>query len=178
MAELNASVLLLNSSYEPLAVVGLKRAVGLVFLEKAEPVETNGLILRSPSTSFPAPSVIRLTRYINPARRRIKFNRKNVLRRDNFTCQYCGKVSYDLTIDHVIPLALGGTHRWENVVACCHDCNNRKADRTPEEAKMTLRSRPKEAAFLPYLQKIYAADLAGNAKWKKYLFMEWDSDEA
>ncbi|MGD8717841.1 MAG: HNH endonuclease [Candidatus Zixiibacteriota bacterium] len=110
--------------------------------------------------------------YINPARRRIKFNRKNVLRRDGFACQYCGRHTADLTIDHIIPIAVGGKHTWENVVASCQTCNNRKADRTPEEARMKLLTRPKEPAFLPYLQKIYAADLAGNAQWRKYLFLD------
>jgi 5-methylcytosine-specific restriction endonuclease McrA len=86
MADLNANVLLLNASYEPMAIVGLRRAVGLLYLEKAETIETNGVVLRSPSTEFPAPSVVRLVQYINPARRRIKFNRKNVLRRDGFRC--------------------------------------------------------------------------------------------
>ncbi len=172
MANLSANVLLVNASYEPMAVVALRRAVGLLYIEKAETVETNGVILHSPSTAFPAPSVIRLTHYISPARRRIKFNRKNVLRRDGFRCQYCGRKDAGLTIDHVIPLALGGKHKWGNVVACCHSCNNRKADRPPEKAKMKLRSRPREPAFLPYLQKVYAADLASNTEWRKYLFLD------
>jgi 5-methylcytosine-specific restriction endonuclease McrA len=172
MANLNANVLLLNASYEPMAVVGLRRAVGLLYLDKVETIETNGIVLRSPSAEFPAPSVIRLMQYINPARRRIKFNRKNVLRRDGFACQYCGRHTADLTIDHIIPIAVGGKHTWENVVASCQTCNNRKADRTPEEARMKLLTRPKEPAFLPYLQKIYAADLAGNAQWRKYLFLD------
>lgn len=172
MANLNANVLLLNASYEPMAIVGLRRAVGLLYLEKAETIETNGVVLRSPSAEFPAPSVVRLMQYINPARRRIKFNRKNVLRRDGFRCQYCGRPGSDLTIDHIVPIALGGKHAWDNVVACCQRCNNVKADRTPEEAKMKLLCRPKEPAFLPYLQKIYAADLAGNIHWRKYLFLD------
>ena len=155
-----------------MAVVALRRAIGLVYLDKAESIETNGLVVRTTTTAFPAPSVVRLMRYINPAKRRIKFNRKNVLRRDNFRCQYCGRFGTDLTLDHVVPLSMGGKHTWENVAACCHACNNAKADRTPVEAKMPLVSKPKEPAFLPYLQKIYAADLAGNAKWRKYLFLD------
>ncbi|UCH78800.1 MAG: HNH endonuclease [Candidatus Coatesbacteria bacterium] len=172
MPNLNANVLLLNASYEPMAVVGLRRAIGLIYLEKAETLETNGLVLRSPTTEYAAPSVIRLMQYINPARRRIKFNRRNVLRRDGFRCQYCGRSGPDLTLDHIVPLALGGKHLWENVVACCQRCNNLKADRTPEAARMELRSRPKEPAFLPYLQKIYQADLESNVHWRKYLFLD------
>jgi len=172
MANLNANVLLLNASYEPMAVVGLRHAIGLLYLQKAETVEADGAIVRSPSTSFPAPSVLRLVRFISPAARRIKFNRKNVLRRDGYRCQYCGRVSADLTIDHVLPIALGGKHAWENVVACCHDCNNKKANRTPKAANMTLLGRPREPAFLPYLQKVYAADLMGHAEWRKYLFLD------
>jgi 5-methylcytosine-specific restriction endonuclease McrA len=172
MADLSANVLLLNATFEPMAVVGLRRAVGLVFLDKAETIETNGVVLHSPTTAIKAPSVIRLVYFVNPAKRRIKFNRKNVLRRDGFRCQYCGAAGTALTIDHVIPIALGGKHTWENVVACCHRCNNAKADRTPSEARMKLRARPKEPAFLPYLQKVYAADLAGNVHWRKYLFLD------
>ena len=172
MANLNANVLLLNASYEPMAVVGLRHAIGLLYLCKAETIEADGVVVRSPSTQFPAPSVLRLVRYVNPAARRIKFNRKNVLRRDGFRCQYCGRVGADLTIDHVIPIALGGKHVWENVVACCHTCNNQKADRTPPEARITLLSRPKEPAFLPYIQRVYAADLACHLEWRKYLFLD------
>ena len=84
MANLNANVLLLNASYEPMAVVGLRHAIGLLYLCKAETIEADGVVVRSPSTQFPAPSVLRLVRYVNPAARRIKFNRKNVLRRDGF----------------------------------------------------------------------------------------------
>lgn len=172
MANLKTNVLLLNASYEPMAVVGLRHAIGLLYLRKAETVEADGVVIRSPSVSFPAPSVLRLIRYVSPGARRIKFNRKNVLRRDGYRCQYCGRISTDLTIDHVLPIALGGKHSWENVVACCHECNNKKADRTPAEAKMTLLSRPKEPAFLPYLQRVYAADLIGRKEWRKYLFLD------
>jgi len=85
---------------------------------------------------------------------------------------YCGRKSESLTIDHVIPLSMKGKHDWGNVVACCPECNNKKADRTPGEAGLTLIAKPTEPSFLPYIQKIYAAELGENHNWRKYLFLD------
>ena len=95
--------------------------------------------------ALPVPSVIRLLEY-----RRIPFqgralSRKNILVRDRYTCQYCHKTfsGGDLTLDHVIPRSRAGETSWENMVACCHTCNNRKGSRTPEEAGMRLLRQPR-----------------------------------
>jgi len=69
-------------------------------------------------------------------------NRREVLRRDHHTCQYCGS-THNLTLDHVVPLSRGGSHSWDNVVTACERCNQRKGNRTPEEANMPLRSKPR-----------------------------------
>jgi 5-methylcytosine-specific restriction endonuclease McrA len=172
MTILNSNVLMLNFSYEPLAVVGMRKAVGMLYTGKVETVEANGGVIRSPSTAIEAPSVVRLNWYISPSKRRIKFNRKNVIRRDGGRCMYCGRKSDGLTIDHVTPLCIGGKHDWDNVVACCPECNNRKADRTPAEAGLSLIGKPTEPSFLPYIQKIYATELGENHNWRKYLFLD------
>ncbi len=76
-------VLILNASYEPLHVCSVKRAVGLLMHEVAERVEDTDRVLRSPSSLFPVPSVVRLKRFVRgPFRQRVAFNRKNVFRRD------------------------------------------------------------------------------------------------
>ncbi|HEX7022044.1 MAG TPA: HNH endonuclease [Trueperaceae bacterium] len=148
--DLNAArVLILNASYEPLHVCSVKRAVALLMHDIAIRVEDSNRILRSPSQVFPVPSVIRLKKFVKrPPRHRVAFNRKNVFRRDDHRCQYCGTKSNDLTLDHVVPRSRGGSTSWENVVACCRRCNAKKRDRTPEEAHMTLERKPYAPRFM------------------------------
>lgn len=142
-------MLILNASFEPLHVCSVKRAVNLLLHDVVERVEDSGKVLRTPSTLFPVPSVVRLKRYVRrPHRQRVAFNRRNVLRRDDQRCQYCGEHGHDLTLDHVVPRSRGGPTSWENIVACCRACNARKRDRTPEEAHMALRRAPEAPAFL------------------------------
>lgn len=169
VANVNATrVLILNASYEPLHVCSVKRAVALLMHDVAERVEDSPKVLRSPSQIFPVPSVIRLKRFVKrPPRHRVAFNRKNVFRRDDHTCQYClGKYS-DLTLDHVIPRSRGGGTTWENVVACCRRCNAQKRDRTPEEAHMLLRRKPYAPRFM--FSSAYGILPTIDAIWEKYL---------
>ena len=144
--------LLLNIDYTPLDIVGWRVAVEKVLMDKVDCVEVyEDVWIRSPSLQIQLPAVIRLrTKYV---RRRIVLNKKNILARDGFTCQYCGARA--TTIDHVIPRAqsIGGKVRdkglwkpvsgWENLVAACDHCNHNKADRTPLEAGLTLNTRPR-----------------------------------
>jgi 5-methylcytosine-specific restriction endonuclease McrA len=144
-----ARVLILNASFEPLHVCSVKRAITLLMQEIAERVLDDDRVLRSPTRVVPVPSIIRLRRYVRrPIRQRVAFNRKNVFRRDDHTCQYCGTRGNDLTLDHVVPRSRGGPTSWENVVACCRDCNASKRDRTPAEARMHLRRSPNAPAFM------------------------------
>ncbi|AEA24076.1 MULTISPECIES: HNH endonuclease [Pseudonocardia] len=132
-------VLLLNASFEPLAVVTAKRAIVLMLSGKAECVEAaiGGGAFHSENLTVPAPSVMRLSRYVRvPYRRAVPMTRAGVLRRDGRRCAYCG-VRAD-TIDHVVPRSRGGDHSWENCVAACRGCNSRKADRLLEELGWTL----------------------------------------
>jgi 5-methylcytosine-specific restriction endonuclease McrA len=131
-------VLLLNATFEPLAVVTAKRAVVLMLTGKAECVEAAlDAAFHSESLTLPAPSVMRLSRYVRvPYRKAVPMTRAGVLRRDGRRCAYCGKRAD--TIDHVVPRSRGGTHTWDNCVAACRACNSRKADRLVEEIGWTL----------------------------------------
>lgn len=136
-------VLLLNATFEPLAVVTAKRAVLLMLSGKAECVQAalEGGAFRSENLSIVAPSVMRLSRYVRvPYRSSVPMTRAGVLRRDGRVCAYCGKRAD--TIDHVMPRSRGGTHSWENCVAACRGCNSRKADRLLSELGWTLRVPP------------------------------------
>lgn len=136
-------VLVLNATYEPIHVCGIKRAVVLLLKEKAEVVEAGGGELHAERTSLPRPAIIRLRAYAPvPRRNRRRLTRRAVFARDEWACQYCGSGS-DLTVDHVIPRSKGGSSEWENVVACCATCNRRKADRLPHQARMFPKCTPR-----------------------------------
>lgn len=127
-------VLLLNASHEPLAVVTGRRALVLVVAGKAECVlERSGAqVLRSPSVTVAMPAVVRLRRCVRvPYQAPAAVTRAGVLRRDSRRCAYC--LGRGDTIDHVVPKSRGGTHSWENCVACCVRCNAKKADRLLDE---------------------------------------------
>ncbi len=133
--------LVLNATHEPLAVVTARRAVVLVLRDKAEVVETNGLVFRSERLILEAPSVVRLNYFVRvPYRARASLTRRAVFARDNWTCQYCGRAAEN--VDHVIPRSKGGEHVWENVVAACRRCNTRKENRLIQEAGLRLRREP------------------------------------
>jgi 5-methylcytosine-specific restriction endonuclease McrA len=162
-------VLVLNITYEPLAIVTVKRAMRLLTTRKAEVVEAGTVLIRSACAQIAAPLVVRLLRYAQTRRmRRPQVSRTLVLLRDGETCQYCGcrPGRAELTLDHIVPRAQGGTTRWENVVAACRPCNARKADRTPEQAGMPLQTTPRALA-LPLARKL---DLTSRAVWSQYGF--------
>ena len=168
---MNGIVLVLNQDYEPLNVTNLPRAFRLVFGEKAEVLEYDHQVIRTPRTSFRAPSVIRLQHHIKRPRPRVKLSRREVFVRDRHTCQYCGRTAHDLTLDHIVPRHRGGTHTWDNLVAACKGCNHRKGSKTLDEARMRLVRAPFEprsdlySLFTPYL-----AD-ERNEAWRSYLFL-------
>lgn len=136
-------VLVLNATYEPIHVCGIKRAAVLLLKEKAEVIEAGSGELHAERTSLPRPAVIRLRTYAPvPRHNRRRLTRRAVFARDDWTCQYCGAHS-DLTVDHVIPRSKGGSSEWENIVACCSSCNRRKADRLPHQARMFPATTPR-----------------------------------
>ena len=109
-----------------------------MFGEKAEVIEYDHQVIRTPRTEYRAPSVIRLQHHIRRPRPRVKLSRREVFARDRHTCQYCGRQAHDLTLDHVVPRHRGGGHTWENLVAACKPCNHRKGGKTLEEARLRL----------------------------------------
>ncbi len=164
-------VLVLNATYEPLNVVSVKRAIVLLLKEKAELVEAAEARLRSENLTFPVPLVIRLVYFVKiPRRVTLPVTRRGVLSRDHYTCQYCGAAGHyqELTIDHVIPRSRGGKTTWENVTTACTGCNGHKGDRTPAEANMELRSRPRRPRYI-----VIAAlgNMEARQAWSKYM---WD----
>ncbi|HET9213599.1 MAG TPA: HNH endonuclease [Gaiellaceae bacterium] len=135
-------VLVLNASYEPLNVCSVRRAHVLVFKGKAELLEELHQPLRSASSTFPWPHVIRLLSYVRvPRAVKRKISRKALFARDGYRCAYCGS-SGRLTLDHVVPRSRGGDSVWENVVTSCAPCNLRKGNRLPEEVQMRMLVRP------------------------------------
>lgn len=170
-------VLLLNgSSWEPLAVIGIPRAINLILAGKAVIVETTGRFLRTVRSQFPVPSVIALRTYINVPRRNAQWSRKGVLMRDDYTCIYCGArpndivrnkvlTKSDFTIDHVLPKSRGGKDTWTNTACACYTCNHRKGDHTPEEAGMRMRWEPKT----PRTSYLVIEVGAGPDAWRRYI---------
>lgn len=131
------SVLVLNASCERLHYVPLRRAVALLLSRKAEIVEATSRRLRAASLDLPEPRVIRLLRYVFVPFRAARATRQRILQRDG-RCQYCGGANRPLTVDHLLPRCRGGATTWDNCVAACLPCNQRKGDRTPQEARMRL----------------------------------------
>ncbi|MCK5578756.1 MAG: HNH endonuclease [Planctomycetes bacterium] len=165
---LSASVLVLNKLFMAIKVVNVKRAFGLLYKNYAEVIaKDNGRFdsydfirwvdyssnggarehdefIHTPGLRIRVPRVIRLTFYDKVPKKKVKFNRKNILARDSYTCQYCGKKysSSTLSVDHVVPRSRGGSTSWTNIVACCHRCNTKKGGRLPREARMRLLKEP------------------------------------
>jgi len=162
--------LVLNSSYEPLQFCSAKRAIIMVITGRAEFIESDGYVVRSPTTTFNLPAVIRVLNIVKRARRKgISFSKKNILCRDNFTCQYCGTGGKFLTVDHILPKSRGGKSNWTNVVVACKPCNLKKGDQTPSEKGMELTKKPSKPEFYwPFFQ-IPAGPSSHLVIWKKYL---------
>ncbi len=164
---MNEPVLVLNANFEPINVCSTRRAVGLVLSGKAGMVANGRGYIHTVSDLIPRPSVIRLDQQIQRPRPRVKLTRREVFRRDNYTCQYCGRKDGGLTVDHVQPRHLGGAHIWTNVVAACPSCNHRKGGRKLEEAHMLLLHIPKEPPASPTY--LYGRYLNENDEWGQYI---------
>lgn len=149
----NTSVLVLNSSYEPIHITNWKRAVVLLLKEKAQALSNR---------------VIRLVNYVKLPLSRIlstKPSRQMIYKRDNHTCQYCGSTSR-LTIDHVIPRCRGGEDTWENLVVACSSCNTKKGNTLLEQTNMKLARKPKA----PYNKMQFALNHCNIPEWQDYSY--------
>lgn len=168
---LHKPVLVLNASYEPINICAARRALVLILKGVASPEEHGATHVHSSRQTVRVPSVIRLLEYRRIPHQTRALSRKNILMRDRYTCQYCHKTlpSNELTLDHVIPRSRAGETTWENLVACCHPCNNRKGSRTPEEAGMRLARAPRPFSLHTsrHLMRLLGK---GEDQWRKYLF--------
>ena len=167
------AVLQLNASMEPLVIIRMRDALTKVTKGKAVVIKDAGYEI------YPgifAPSVIKLIHYRNVPYRVQQASRKNILNRDGMRCMYCGHKfdPWDLTLDHIFPRSRGGKGVWENLISACKSCNHRKADRTPEEAGMTLIHRPLPATLSTsrWLLKQLGNEL--NTNWSEFL---WNNNE-
>ncbi len=164
---MNEPVLVLNANYEPLNICTTRRAVGLMMTGKAELLLNGRGMIKTASTSFPRPSIVRLAHMVQRPHPRVKLTKREVFRRDRYTCQYCGQRPAVLTIDHVVPRHRGGRHSWTNLVTACPTCNRRKGGRTPVEAGMTLRNQPQEPrASAEYL---FGRLVQNHDEWAEFL---------
>jgi len=145
--------LVLDMSYIPIGRISWRRAVLKLLKGTAEVVEEyDDREIHCGQFTWKMPSIIRVLRQVvGMFRRGVKFNRANIYFRDKGRCAYCGcKVSMDdFEFEHVIPKNQGGKTSWENIVASCSACNQRKRNRTPEQARMRLRTKPVKPKYVP-----------------------------
>jgi 5-methylcytosine-specific restriction endonuclease McrA len=168
---MQAPVLVLNATFEPINVTAVRRALVLMIKGVAQAEESQPATVHSTTQALRVPSVIRLLSYRHIPQQGRALSRKNILLRDRNTCQFCSRVfpAGELTLDHVVPRSRGGRSSWENLVASCYTCNNNKGDRTPEEAGLKLVRRPRPFTLHTSRQLMR---LIGHKddKWRKYLF--------
>jgi 5-methylcytosine-specific restriction endonuclease McrA len=185
VSNLNRPTLVLNRNWQPVGVATVARSLVKVWNETArivDPVDYqqyNWLdwsrltpaddepFINTRSFRLRVPEVVTLTKYDRLPINTVTFSRRNIFKRDRFTCQYCGHQpgSEELTIDHVVPRAQGGTSTWDNCVLACVECNSRKADRTPQQAKMRLRHEPHRPMWNP----LYASHRMRIDSWSRFV---------
>ena len=185
VAMLTRPTLVLNRIWQPVGVASVARSLTLVAAERARIVDptdfrqytwgdwaklipqTDEPFVQAVTFRLRVPEVITLTEYDRVPRNAVTFSRRNIYRRDQYACQYCGDQpgSEELTIDHVHPRSRGGNSSWENCVLACLECNKLKADRTPAEAHMPLRKTPVRPTWRP----LYARHEARIESWSKFL---------
>lgn len=174
MVVMKRLVLLLTNSYEPHSIIAARRALTLI---------TKGVAVVVVPTStriYPGvylPSVIRLREYKKIPYRMQQVSKKNILMRDSYRCMYCGTRGngQTLELEHIIPKSRGGKNTWENLVASCRKCNQKKGDRTPEEAGMKLIHRPLPATIHTHRQLLKTLGSEVH-EWKKYLWEDSAGD--
>src|SRR4029077_537697 len=162
-------VLVLNATYEALNVTSLQRAVKLVFAGKAEVLHNHEKLLRAATSELGMPPILPMLYPTRRPRQQVALTKKNVLLRDDYRCQYCGgKGEGQMTVDHVVPRSAGGPSTWENLVCACLICNNRKNNRTPQDANLHLLRKPRTPKYIPWIQ-VKRHTVPG--EWYKFLFL-------
>ncbi|MFY0625717.1 MAG: HNH endonuclease [Reichenbachiella sp.] len=159
-------VLVLNQDYSPLTVCSVYRAFLLVYLKKAELLESNNeKKLCSVNVEYPRPTVIKIKNYVLVPYRGVVLTRYNIFKRDNHQCQYCG-TEKDLTLDHLIPRSKGGKTSWKNLVTACKKCNAFKGDLNLEDSGLVLERLPYKPSYLMFLKNNFGKM---NKDWLRYL---------
>lgn len=146
-------VILLNSDFSFLNVINWKRAIRLMVKGKVEIVKASERTISNAERTIEItiPKVLRLVELVKSVyKNRVPFSKKNVFVRDDFTCAYCGRTDRRLTIDHIVPKSKGGITSFENCVASCKPCNNKKNNRTPREAGMALMLKPHTPTIMEF----------------------------
>jgi 5-methylcytosine-specific restriction endonuclease McrA len=186
VAILEQPALVLNRHWVPIHLTTARHAITLVYQTVARAVDPADCSLhrfqswtdlrvpetapciRTPSLRIPVPEVVVLERYGRIPRRTVPFNRKNLFVRDLYRCQYCWDRldANDLTIDHIVPRVQGGVSSWENCVLACIPCNRRKAHRTPEQSRMSLRRAPRRPRWTP---RMLFTGLPRRATWERVI---------
>lgn len=154
------NVLVLNYDFTPLNVTSFRRGFVLVNKGKAEVVKSDENPLSNGYKNYVRPLIIRLLNYIKFYTKKVAPTRNRIYKRDGNECVYCGSRK-QLTLDHIVPRSRGGKNEWTNLVTCCFKCNIKKADRTPEEAKMKM-------SKLPYVPQILVESPNLIKIWEQY----------
>jgi 5-methylcytosine-specific restriction endonuclease McrA len=182
---LSQPTLVLNRSWQAICTTTVRHAIVLVYTERAKIIQPDtfqlhdldswadlsavrgGPLIRSVSFCMPVPEVVLLTGTSVYPKPRVVFSRRNIFKRDHYACQYCGDRPRlpELTIDHVVPKALGGRSTWENCVVSCRDCNEKKGSRTPDDAGLHLHFRPRRPHWLPFVTQ----NMGLPASWEKFI---------
>lgn len=185
IAVLERPTLVLNRTWQPVGVSPVARSLVMVWNDTARIVDPADFrtytwadwselvpredepCIRSPRLQIRVPEVVVLTKYDRLPVKAVAFSRRNIFKRDRYTCQYCGAQpgSEELTIDHVLPRSQGGVSTWDNCVLACIACNKRKADRTPEQAHMPLRKAPIRPTWKP----LYAPHAVRIDSWSRFV---------
>jgi 5-methylcytosine-specific restriction endonuclease McrA len=176
--------LILNADYAPLATINWQRAYCLYYQQSTN-IEIlnfykNDYIIGPNNITYKLPAVIRIKKYLKLYMKEVKFSRKNLFLRDNFTCQYCN-MQYEfnkLTYDHVIPKSIwnkkhGPPTCWTNITTACLSCNKKKGNKTPEQANMNLNKKPsvpsKTQKYLPMSHTLRTIEEDIPIEWQLYL---------
>ncbi len=150
---MKAVCVVLNGDFSYICTVSWKRAVNLVLAEKVRVLKYSDRTVSCVDAVFKIPSVVALLKVVRMIyRHKVPFTKRNVLVRDNHRCVYCGVKSRSLTLDHVIPRSRGGKTDFDNCVACCGPCNDRKGAKTPTEAGMFMQRRPFQPTISEFLR--------------------------
>ncbi len=141
-------VLVLNSSLQPLSVIPERRLIVLLSKQKVTFVDehTRRLIeesIQARRLDLERPVIVQLLANVRIPRLALQPTRANILLRDEDTCQYCGRHTRELTLDHIIPRSRGGQSTWENLVASCRACNGKKGSHLLKELNMHLLRQPR-----------------------------------